>query len=122
MTMSPPLPPDVLRQIAKIEGGQRVFVMGGTYPLTAVPEHAFVPAMRLLVSDVPVHEDSPIAPPLDGDRPLPDLWPSPPGMLAGITSPGARTGLPPPRELSAAALAAGQLPPGQGPDRGGTGG
>jgi hypothetical protein len=123
MTMSPPLPPDVLRQIARIESGMRVFVTGGAYPLTAVPESAFVPATRLLVSDVPVHEDSPIAPPLDGDRVLPDIWPSPPGMLAGITSPGARGGMPPPRDLSAAALAQGAVPPGlPPPDRSGQGG
>jgi hypothetical protein len=116
MSMSPPLPPDVLRQIARIEAGQRVFVTGGAYPLTVVPESAFVPAVRLLVSDVPVHEESPIAPPLDGDRPLPDVWPSPPGWLAGLTAPGARTGLPPPRELSPAALAVGQpLPSGSAP-------
>ncbi len=109
-TMSPPLPPEVLRQIAKIDSSQRVFLSEGRYPITAVPESAFVPATRLLVSDVPVHEDSPITPPLDGDRPLPDVWPSAPGMLAGVASPGARGALPPPRDLSAAALANTQPP------------
>ncbi len=102
--MSPPLPPDVLKQIAKIEGGQRVFLSEGRWPLTVVPESAFVPATRLLVSDVPVHEDSPITPPLDGDRPLPDVWPNAPGLLAAMTSTGARGAMPPPRDLSATAL------------------
>ncbi|MDP3278303.1 MAG: hypothetical protein Q8Q09_24155 [Deltaproteobacteria bacterium] len=118
MTLSPPLPPEVLRQIARIESGFRVFVTGGAYPLTSVPESAFVPATRLLVSDIPVHEDSVITPPLDGDRPLPDLWPTPPGMLAAMTSPGARGALPPPRDPSAEMLASGapshQLGPGTG--------
>ncbi len=92
--VSPPVPPDVLRQLARVEPGQRLFVTGGRYPITAVPESAFVAATRLLVADVPVFEETPIAPPLDADRPLPDLWPAPPGLFAGVLSPGARGALP----------------------------
>ena len=108
--VSPPVPPDVLRQLARIEAGMRLFVTGGRYPIVAVPENAFVPATRLLVADVPVFEDAVIAPPLDADRPLPDLWPAPPGLFAGVLSPGARGALPQPRDASgtpAAALPAG---------------
>lgn len=92
--LSPPIPPEVLRQLSRADARTRLFVTGGRYPITAIPESAFVPATRILVSEVPVFEDTPIAPPLDADRPLPDLWPSPPGMLAGLTTPGARGVLP----------------------------
>jgi hypothetical protein len=51
----------------------------------------------VLLADVPVYEDALIAPPLDADLPLPDLWPTPPGVLTGIMSPGARGELPPQR-------------------------
>jgi hypothetical protein len=114
-TLSPPLPTDILRQIARIDSGHRVFVTGGAYPLTAVPESAFVPATRLLVSDIPVHEDTPIAPPLDGDRPLPDVWPSPPGFFAGLLTQKGQ--LPPPRDLSAQTIADGT--PRRDPESGG---
>ncbi len=105
--VSPPVPPDVLRQLARIEAGMRLFVTGGRYPIVAVPENAFVPATRLLVADVPVFEDAVIAPPLDADRPLPDLWPAPPGLFAGVLSPGARGALPQPRDASPALDASG---------------
>lgn len=93
-TLSPPIQPEVIRQLARVEDGTRLFITEGRYPITAVPESAFVPATRLLISDVPVYEDTPIAPPLDADRPLPDVWPSPPGVLAGLIAPGARGALP----------------------------
>jgi hypothetical protein len=97
--MSPPIPPDVLRQLARAEARVRLFVTGGNYPITAIPESAFVPATRILVTDIPVYEDAPVAPPLDADRPLPDVWPSPPGVFAGLTTPGARGALPTSRQL-----------------------
>ncbi len=95
--LSPPIPPDVLRQLSRAPGDARLFVTGDRIPITSVPQSAFVPATRLLLGDVPVYEDAPIAPPLDGDRPLPDLWPSPPGVLAALMAPGARGELPPAR-------------------------
>jgi hypothetical protein len=104
--VSPPVPPDVLRQLARVDAGMRLFVTGGRYPIVAVPENAFVAATRLLVADVPVFEDAPIAPPLDADRPLPDLWPAPPGLFAGVLSPGARGALPQNRNNTVGALGA----------------
>ena len=67
--ISPPVPPEILRQLARADPTHRLFVTGGTYPITAVPESAFVAATRLLIADVPVVEDTPIAPPLDAERP-----------------------------------------------------
>jgi hypothetical protein len=108
--LSPPVPAEVLRQLARVESGTRLFVTGGRYPLTAVPESAFVAATRLLLAEVPVFEDAPIAPPLEGDRPLPDLWPSPPGTLAILTTPGARGEMPPARSATPQLIAAGATP------------
>jgi hypothetical protein len=95
--LSPPIPPDVLRQLARASGDARLFVTGDKTPITSIPQSAFVPATRVLLADVPVYEDALIAPPLDADLPLPDLWPTPPGVLTGIMSPGARGDLPPQR-------------------------
>lgn len=118
-TLSPPLPRDILRQVAHAEHGTRLFVTGAKpYPITSVLESSFESATRLLVDELPVFEDAAVAPPLDGDRPLPDLWPSPPGLLSGLTSPGAREPVPPPRDPSAAMYEAGAAPPGGDPDRG----
>ena len=89
----------------------RLFVTGGRYPIVAVPENAFVAATRLLVADVPVFEDATIAPPLDADRPLPDLWPAPPGLFAGVLSPGARGALPQTRNANALDAADASSPP-----------
>lgn len=100
-SLSPPIPPDVLRQLARTPGDVRLFVTGGKIPLTAIPQKDFVPATRVLIAEVPVMEDSTIAPPLDADLPLPDLWPSPPGMLTPMLAPGARGELPPTRNAPA---------------------
>jgi hypothetical protein len=95
--LSPPIPPDVLRQLTRAPNDARLFVTGSKTPITAIPQHAFVPATRVLLADVPVWEEALIAPPLDVELPLPDLWPSTPGMLASLLSPGARGEVPTPR-------------------------
>ena len=51
----------------------------------------------MLLADLPVLEDALIAPPLDADTALPDVWPTPPGLLAALMSPGARTEAPAPK-------------------------
>lgn len=96
-SLSPPIPSDVLRQLSRAPGDARLFVTGAKVPLTAIPTSAFVPATRVLLADLPVLEDALIAPPLDADTALPDVWPTPPGLLAGLMSPGARGDVPPPR-------------------------
>ncbi len=88
--LSPPIPPDVLRQLSRTPADVRLFVTGGSRPLTAIPQGAFVSATRVLIADVPVVEESLIAPPLDADIELPNVWPTAPGLLAGLISPGAR--------------------------------
>ena len=60
-----------------------------------------MPATRVLLSDVPVVEELTLAAPLDAELPLPDLWPTPPGLLTGLLSPLARAELPSPRPPSA---------------------
>lgn len=95
--LSPPIPPDVLRQLSRASSELRLFVTGGPRPITAISRSAFVPATRVLLSDVPVVEEEAIAAPLDAELPLPDLWPTPPGLLTGLLSPLARTELPAPR-------------------------
>ncbi len=95
--LSPPIPPDVLRQLARASSDARLFVTGDRTPITSIPQSAFVPATRVLLADVPVFEDALIAPPLDADLPLPDLWPTPPGVLSALMAPGARGELPPAR-------------------------
>ncbi len=119
--LSPPIPPDVLRQLARAPGDARLFVTGDRTPITAIPQSAFTPATRVLLADVPVMEDVLIAPPLDADLPLPDLWPTPPGVLTGIMSPGARGEAPPPR-VSPAALDATTSTNEPGPRGGASGG
>ena len=111
--LSPPIPPEVLRRLARVEGATRIFVTGGKYPLTTLPENAFVPATNILVADIPVFEATTVAAPLDEDRPLPDLWPTPPGLLAGMASPGARGKAA--NEIAAADPTAGELPAGDSP-------
>lgn len=95
--LSPPIPPDVLRGLARVSSDMALFVTGGQRPLTALPQGAFVSATRVLLSDVPVVEESLIAAPLDADLPLPDVWPAPPGALSTFFAPGARGNLPPSR-------------------------
>lgn len=95
--LSPPIPSDVLRQLSRAPSDARLFVTGGRTPITAIPQSAFVPVTRVLLADVPVFEDSVIAPPLDADLPLPDVWPTVPGMLTSLLAPGARAEAPPPR-------------------------
>ncbi len=92
--LSPPVPPDVLRQLSRATSDLRVFVTGGTRPLTAVAQSAFVPATKVLLSDLPVIEEETLVGPLDAELPLPDLWPTPPGLLTGLLSPMARAELP----------------------------
>jgi hypothetical protein len=99
--LSPPIPPDVLRQLSRAPSDLRIFVTGGARPLTAISRGAFVPATRVLLSDVPVVEELTLAAPLDAELPLPDLWPTPPGLLTGLLSPLARAELPSPRPPSA---------------------
>ncbi len=96
-SLSPPIPSDVLRQLSRAPGDMLLFVTGGARPLTAIPQSGFVAAARVLLADVPVVEESLIAPPLDDELPLPDLWPAPPGLLAQLFAPGARDPLPPQR-------------------------
>ncbi len=99
-SLSPPVPPDVLRQLARVPNDVLLFVTGGKRPLSAIAQDAFVPATRVLLADVPVVDEVPLAPPLDAERPLPDLWPAPPGMLATWFAPGARGELPPARSTN----------------------
>ena len=47
------------------QGSLQVFVTGGARPLTAISRNAFVPATRVLLSDVPVVEEESLAAPLD---------------------------------------------------------
>jgi hypothetical protein len=98
-SLSPPIPSDVLRQLSRAPADARLFVTGAKVPLTAIPTSAFIPATRVLLADLPVHEETLIAPPLDADTALPDLWPTPPGLLASILSPGAREEAPAPTPL-----------------------
>lgn len=98
--LSPPVPAEVLRQLSRAPTDARLFVRGGDRPLVAIAQSAFVPAARVLLADVAVYEEALIAPPLDGEAPLPDLWPALPKTLARWFAPGARGALPPPRETS----------------------
>jgi hypothetical protein len=114
-SLSPPIPADVLRQLARAPGDARLFVTGAKAPLTAIPTGAFVPATKVLLADVPVLDDALIAPPLDADAALPDLWPTPPGLLASLLSPGARADAPPrapPLPLDGPAAGSGSDPAG----------
>jgi hypothetical protein len=95
--LSPPIPADVLRLLSRAPSDSRLFVTHATIPIVAIPNSAFVSATRVLLGDVPVDDEVLIAPPLDTERPLPDLWPTPPGLLSGLVSPGSRGELPPPR-------------------------
>ena len=85
--LSPPIPPDVLRQLSRVPSDVRLFVTGGPRPLTAIARSGFVPATRVLLSDLPVIAEETLQAPLDAELPLPDLWPSPPGVLAGLLAP-----------------------------------
>ncbi|MEZ4410071.1 MAG: hypothetical protein R3A52_26885 [Polyangiales bacterium] len=118
-SLSPPIPPDVLRQLSRAPSDARLFVRGGERPLVSIPQSAFVPATRVLLADQPVYEDALIAPPLDAEAPLPDLWPALPGTLARWFSPGARGELPPPRETSPVSVETAGLPDGTDGSRGG---
>jgi hypothetical protein len=97
--LSPPIPPEVVRQLARAPLDLRLFVTGGAKPLLGIPQSAFVPATRILIAELPVWEDSLLTPPLDADRALPDLWPAPPGALVSMLAPGARNDAPAPRGL-----------------------
>jgi hypothetical protein len=96
-SLSPPIPSDVLRQLAR--AGRHAALCHGrrSGPSRPSPSRAFVAAARVLLADLPVVEESLIAPPLDDELPLPDLWPAPPGLLAQLFAPGARDPLPPQR-------------------------
>lgn len=98
--LSPPIPPDVLRLLSRTSSDLRIFVTGGARPLTAISRNAFVPAARVLLSDVPVVEEESLDAPLNADLPLPDLWPTPPGLLTGLLSSLTRTEPPAPRPPS----------------------
>ncbi len=119
--LSPPIPPDVLRQLTRAAGDARLFVTGDRTPITAIPQSAFVPATRVLLADVPVMDDALLAPPLDADLPLPDLWPDAPGILSALLTPGARGNLPPAR-TSPAQLGMVASPPEPGAGEGSAGG
>jgi hypothetical protein len=61
---------------------------------------AFEPATRVLLADLPVYDESVIAPPLDAEVALPDLWPVPPGSLTAWFASAAQNDLPPPRSTT----------------------
>lgn len=98
--LNPPIPPEVLRQLSSVGADARLFVTGGQRPITAIPARAFEPATRVLLAELPVYEDAPIAPPLDAEVALPDLWPVPPGALSGWFASASQEELPPPRSVT----------------------
>lgn len=98
--LNPPIPPDVLRQLSNVGADARLFVTGGQRPITAIPTRAFEPATRVLLAELPVYEDAPIAPPLDAEVALPDLWPVPPGSLSGWFASASQAEVPPPRSTT----------------------
>lgn len=98
--LNPPIPPEVLRQLANVGSDVRLFVVGGQRPITSIPVRAFEPATRVLLAELPVYEESVIAPPLDAEVPLPDLWPVPPGSLSGWFASTTQAELPPPRSVT----------------------
>jgi len=98
--LNPPIPPEVLRQLANVGGDIRLFVTGGTRPLTAIPVRAFEPATRVLLAELPVYDEATIAPPLDAEVVLPDLWPVPPGNLTAWFASATQAEVPPPRSTT----------------------
>jgi hypothetical protein len=98
--LNPPIPSEVLRQLANVGSDVRLFVVGGQRPITSIPVRAFEPATRVLLADLPVYDESVIAPPLDAEVALPDLWPVPPGSLTAWFASAAQNDLPPPRSTT----------------------